>query len=86
MSLFSNNTESFHNPQENFGEDKNEITKETAEAEINMVMQEVSVMGANDHELGTLREILDDLKKERISPQEAITKAVNIRESKQDYH
>jgi hypothetical protein len=86
MSLFSSSQESFPTPGEEINKNEAEISIETAEAEINMIMQEVAVMGANDSEMGALRDIQTKLRSQSISPKEAIEQAVSIRESKQDYH
>ncbi|MBP6857569.1 MAG: hypothetical protein KBC11_00010 [Candidatus Pacebacteria bacterium] len=86
MSLFSNNLESPSESQENSENKDVEITIETADAEISLIMQEVYSMGANDHELGTLKKIQEDLRSGKISPKESVEKAASVRENKQDYH
>lgn len=85
MSMF--NQEGFSdNNEESINHNEADVTTQVAEAEIIMVMQEVSVMGGNDSEMGTLQNLLSDLRLQQISPKDAISKAISIRELKQDYH
>lgn len=88
--MFSNNNQEWfatdNSNEEILNNHEAEVTAQVAEAEIMMVMQEVSVMGGNDSEMETLKKLLKDLKGHQILPKEAINKAVSIRESKQDYH
>lgn len=86
MSLFSSPQESFPSSEGDANNNEAEISIEVAEAEIVMIMQEVAVMGANDSEMGTLKELQGKLRKQEISPKDAVTQAIAIRESKQDYH
>lgn len=62
------------------------LTKERARAEIKIILQNVSVMGANDRELPELERILKDLENERLTPDAAYQGALSIYERKQDYH
>lgn len=62
------------------------IPQPNAEATIMNLMQQASVMGANDYELPTLSRILKDLREKRITDQTAIEKAQGILDNKQDYH
>jgi hypothetical protein len=86
MSLFSNPQESFPSSEGDVDNKETEISIEVAEAEIAMIMQEVAVMGANDSEMGILKELQNKVRKQEVSPKEAVSQAVAIRESKQDYH
>jgi hypothetical protein len=86
MSLFSSSQESFPSSEGEINNNEATITSEVAEAEILMIMQEVAVMGANDSEMGALRRIQAKLKSQELSPKDAVTEAITIRESKQDYH
>lgn len=86
MSLFSSPQESFPSSEGEINNNEAAITSEVAEAEILMIMQEVAVMGANDSEMGALRRIQAKLKSQELSPKDAVTEAITIRESKQDYH
>jgi len=60
-------------------------TKE-AEAQIQIILQEVAMLGANDSEIFNIREILEKIKNRLISTEEGIRQAIEIRDSKQDYH
>jgi len=62
------------------------IVTEDVVAEIGMIMQQVNVLGANDHELPTLRRILDSFRGGEIGPEDALAQAREVLESKQDYH
>lgn len=86
MSLFSSQQESFPSSEGETNNNEAEISIEVAEAEIVMIMQEVAVMGANESEMGDLRNIRTRLKSQEISPKDAVTEAIAIRDSKQDYH
>jgi hypothetical protein len=59
---------------------------EHAHAEIAEILQEVSQMGANDSEYGSLGEILDRLERKEIPPDEAVHLARMIADGKEDYH
>jgi len=62
------------------------ISRDEAMAEINFIMQECSVMGANDSEIPTLNRLIKEIEAEEIEPAEALRQAYEIRNSKQDYH
>lgn len=57
-----------------------------AMAYIQMIRAKLSAMGANDYEMDALRQIEEDLKAGKITPQEAKEKAHHILSNKQDYH
>ncbi len=66
------------------------VEQENPQAVIGSIMQQVSVMGANDYEMGALALILQKLNdpdpSKRLSPTEAIAQARAIQYGKQDYH
>ncbi len=57
-----------------------------AEATIQGILNEISVMGANDSEYRDVQNILEQLRSQQITDAEAITQVQNIRNAKQDYH
>lgn len=69
--------EAAEHPQENVA---------SAEAKVRQIMQEVYMMGANDHELSSLQEILGQLKDGELLPDVAVERARKISERKEDYH
>ena len=60
--------------------------KINVEAKIGLVRQQCAQMGANDYELPELDRILESWRNKEISDQEALAKAQQILDSKQDYH
>lgn len=62
------------------------LTVEQAVMEVNDVMGQVHAMGANDAEIPTLQKILDLLKEGNLEPEEAVARAHEIKEGKQNYH
>ena len=62
------------------------ISKEEAEGQIGVILNHVSVMGFNDFEIPELMRLMEDVKNEKVDPQEAVTRANCILEQKQDYH
>lgn len=67
-------------------ENKLETTISDALNFIESTRSEIAVMGANDSEMDELDKIKSAVESKKISPQEAISKALGIKESKQDYH
>jgi len=63
-----------------------EITVTEAVAFIENIRNQIAVMGANDSEMDDLNQIRSAMESEKISPQEAMNKALEIKNSKQDYH
>ena len=59
--------------------------REDPEAVIRALMGEASVMGRNDSEFSQFHQILDALKEKSISPEEAVLRAREIRNGKQDH-
>jgi hypothetical protein len=55
-------------------------------ARIQIIIAEVSAMGANDSEFHDFQMIMDRLQSGTLTPTEAITQAEAIRGSKMDYH
>ena len=65
---------------------ENKIKEKTeAQNHINIMMQECAVMGTNDYEIPALKKLLEDLKADKLTPEEATIKATQIRFSKQEY-
>ena len=62
------------------------MSGEEAAAAIGLIIQECSVMGANDYELPELMRLQAAVKNQEIDPAEAISRAEAIKASKQDYH
>jgi hypothetical protein len=54
--------------------------------EIMAIRQEVGVMGGNDSEMSNFQTLMDDLRKGKLLPENAITEAMKIRYRKQDDH
>lgn len=59
--------------------------KQEALDHINLMMQECSIMGANDYEIPALQKLVEQLKSDKITPEEAAVQATKIRYSKQEY-
>lgn len=57
-----------------------------ARAEIEAIRAEIAAMGANDSEFSSLDQIVADLVADDITPQEAVTRARAVRDSKQADH
>lgn len=57
-----------------------------AVAEIGVIRDQVSVMGANDSEIPTLIKLMEDVQADKIDPKEALTQAHLILDRKQNYH
>jgi len=62
------------------------MSVEEAVASIGLIIQECSVMGANDYELPELMRLQAAVKNQEIDPDQAISRAEAIRAAKQDYH
>lgn len=62
------------------------MVEKTPEDVIMMIRQEVYMMGANDYEIPALDRLLEELRKGKITPEEAIKQARAIQARKQDYH
>ena len=62
------------------------MTMDEAIAAISFIMQECSVMGANDSEMPELSRLIGDVRNGRIDPAKAVSQAESIKESKMDYH
>lgn len=62
-----------------------EMTVEQAEASIGELLQEIAVIGANDHEYGDVQRILDDMHAHRCTPTQAVERVNSIRHSKMEY-
>lgn len=60
--------------------------KEFIKGEIEIIRQNVALMGANDIEMSELEKILDLLDKDEIDPEEALRQAIIIENRKQNYH
>lgn len=61
------------------------LTEQTI-AKIKVIENEVNVMGANDFEIPALENLIKSLEKKECTPEDAIKQAINIRDTKQDYH
>ncbi len=66
--------------------DSEEKTISEAMAEVSGIKNEIMSMGANDSENSAIDEIVYSLEKKEIRPKEAVARAREILESKQDYH
>ena len=64
----------------------NKIDIGIARQHIESVRAEVAQMGANDSEFSSLNQIISDLEDRIITPEEAISRANKVRDSKQSYH
>jgi len=62
------------------------MTKEEARMRIEEVRQRVALMGANDSEFSLLNEILLNMDKDEMTPDEAIEEANKVLSGKTDYH
>lgn len=62
------------------------ISKEEAEGQIGVILNNVSIMGFNDYEIPELMKLMDEVRNEKVNPQEALNRANFILEQKQDYH
>jgi len=62
------------------------VDKSTAMTAVQEAMQICQRMGANDSELPALQQLQEGLLSGEINPNEAIRRAKEILESKQDYH
>jgi len=60
--------------------------KQAAIAELTMMIQKAMGMGANDSEYNDFQVIIEALKDDKITHQEALEKGQAILDSKQDYH
>ena len=67
-------------------EEREKITQKEARERVNMVLQEISVMGANNSEFFEISQILKNLEEGNIDPEQAVQEAEQIKSSKQDYH
>ncbi|MCC7160170.1 hypothetical protein IT399_00355 [Candidatus Nomurabacteria bacterium] len=73
--------------KENFNEKPQKIwTKEEAEMQIKLIFQGIMQEGSTDAEPSLFKEILKDLASGKLSPMEAVGKAMRIEESRQSYH
>jgi ribosomal protein L12E/L44/L45/RPP1/RPP2 len=70
--------------EQNFSGEK--IDKNQAQMEVNMILQQIWQTGAVDVEPDRIKEILENLKEDKITPEEAIKKAREIQNNRQDYH
>ena len=50
------------------------------------IRDEVALLGANDSEIPTINELLEKLRRNELSPEEAVRLAKAIRDRKADYH
>jgi hypothetical protein len=71
---------------ENESSESNQPSFSEAMMKVQGIMAEVSVMGANDSEFEGFRQILTELQAGKITPNEAVNQAINIRDGKMDYH
>jgi hypothetical protein len=55
-------------------------------AELHLVLHEVSVMGANDSEVGDISRLIQQVEGGRLDPRHAVATAQQIRDRKQSYH
>ena len=67
-------------------EPKQKLKKEYVVAEIGAIKDNIYILGGNDYEIPVLMQLMEDVKTEKIEPEEALTKAHFILNSKQDYH
>jgi len=65
------------NPQNNMSEALNEILA---------MRDEIALMGANDYEMGAIRNILGRLKNGECTPTDALRETQSIKDRKSDYH
>lgn len=65
---------------------QSEINKDSAIAEINLILQQIATMGANDFEIPTLYGIIENIRRGVTSPEEGLEDAKRILINKQDYH
>jgi len=71
----------------NQGERKNPFEeKQAALADLYIMLQKAMGLAANDSEYHDFQIIIDALKDDKITPQEAIEKGQAILDGKQDYH
>ena len=62
------------------------MTKEEAHIAIEEVRQRVALMGANDSEFSLLNEILLNMDKDEMTPDEAVEEANKVFSGKMNYH
>ena len=72
-------------PKEQFDQDR-EAYRHDVEAQIFEIINQANIMGANDTEIPELRDLIDSLHKNTITPEKALARAQAILNSKQDYH
>lgn len=68
--------------------DKDEppMSMHEANARIQQIAGEIYIMGSNDYEMPTIRNILKALEKGDITPEKAVQQVLKIRQDKQGYH
>ncbi len=62
------------------------MSTEKAIGEVNVIMNEVAVLGGNDSEIPQLRDIIAKLQSGQLTPPEALKWAHEIRDRKSSYH
>jgi hypothetical protein len=62
------------------------MTKDEARMRIEEVRQRAALMGANDSEFSLLNEILLNMDKDEMTPDEALEEANKVLSGKMDYH
>lgn len=67
-------------------QEKPSLDKESATAEITMILQQICQMGAVDSEPDTLRRIIKQMEEDKLSPEEAVQAARKLESERQDYH
>jgi hypothetical protein len=67
-------------------ENSEERERQIAHTKIDMILQEVYMMGANDYEIPALMKLKEQVLAGEIDPQEAVGQAQAIKDNKQDYH
>ena len=64
----------------------NDLSPDEAARRILAIQNNVSILGFNEAELGDLAKLAELVMLKEMSPVEALKKAEEIRDSKQDYH
>jgi hypothetical protein len=58
----------------------------SAETKIELIRQQIGLMGANDYEIPAIDDLIARLKAGECAPEDAVEEAQAILSSKQDYH
>jgi hypothetical protein len=63
-----------------------ESRKIQADIQISAIIQNIYMLGANDHEFSTIEDIRQKMKSGVITPEQAVAEAKKIENAKMDYH